>query len=398
MSEISFHPVVKIGITGIAGRSIATFTGVLLLYFPYFYWTVATEGGAFNAARLTLFNYSLVFVQLVLAVVFLLPSMPEKYLRSGHSFARILGIRLLLFAVFGLLVIEIILVVTRGVAPPPAFISLIGESGLIMLISGWVYFYLVLMVIPGSYIRYLHLVHMAKKLKFPMPVTLKYKRRKSVLYMPDPKNDNKIEAFELSWKDGLPSFSPVKNADIPLWHMLLGLPFVAILVASLIGIIYGNFLANEALKAIYDQIYPFALVGVLAAVLLAGLVEKRKFATRVIAVILFMAAMAIFGLQSAILKGFPLIAGMASFGQEDEEKIFQVLPQPPRTERIMASYCATALLVADTSEPDKPVYLCGLRPGSVFGLRAGDRFSLKGKQTEYGFLHSRSITVMSDQR
>ncbi len=398
MSETNFHPVVTLGMIGIAGRIIAILTGVFLLYFPYFYWTVATEGGAFNAARLTLFNYSLIFVQLVLAVIFLLPSMTEKYLRSGHSLARILGIRLLLFAVFGLLVIEIILVTTRGVAPPPAFISRIGESGLIMLISGWVYFYLVLMVIPGSYIRYLYLVHMAKKLKFPMPVTLKYKRRKSVLYMPDPKNDNKIEAFELSWKDGLPGFSPVKNADMPLWKMLLGLPIVAILLASLIGFLRGNFLANEALEAIYDQIYPFALVGALAAILLAGLVDKRKFATRVIAVILFMAAMAIFGLQSAILKGFPLIAGMASFGQEGEEKVFQVLPQPPRTERIMASYCATPLLVADPLEPDKPVYLCGLRPGSVFGLRAGDRFSLKGKQTEYGFLHSRSITVLSDQR
>lgn len=398
MPEANFHPMVKAGISGIAGRIIATYTGVLLLYFPYFYWTVATEGGSFNAARLTLFNYSLIFVQLVLAVIFLLPSMTEKYLRSGHSLARILGVRLLLFAVFGLLVIEIILVTTRGVAPPPEFISRIGESGLIMLISGWVYFYLVLMVIPGGYLRYLYLVHMAKKLKFPMPVTLKYKRRKSVLYMPDPKNDNKIETFELSWKDGLPSFSPLKNVDMSLWKMLLGLPLVAILLASLIGFIRGNFLANEALKAIYDQIYPFALVGALAAVLLASLVEKRKFATRVIVVILFMAAMAIFGLQSAILKGFPLIAGMASFGQEGEEKVFQVLPQPPRTERIMASYCATALLVADPLEPDKPVYLCGLRPGSVFGLRAGDRFSLKGKQTEYGFLHSRSITVLSDQR
>ncbi len=341
MADTEFHPVVRRGLVGGAGRIIAICTGIMLLYIPYFYWGVATQSGSFNAARLSLFNYGIIFVQLTLAMAFFLPSMNEKYLRSGHGPTRIVGVRLLLLAVFALLVIELSLVATRGFAPPPAFITSIGERGLILLLSGWVYFYLTLMVIPGSYPRFLYLSHMAKKLKFPMPVTIKYQRRKTVLYMPDSANNHKIEVLELSWKDGQPGFSPLKTTQMPWWKFMLGLPFVALILAVLIGSLRGNFLANDALEARYTELYPFALLGALAAALLASFVNERRFAARVATVAAFMAAMAAFGLQSAALKGFPLIAGMVHIGQQPDERTFRTLPQPPRLQRTIASTCAS---------------------------------------------------------
>lgn len=396
MTKTSFNPKITPGLVGLAGRAICLASGALLLYFPYLYWEIATEAGQFNSARLTMFNIGIAFVQIVLSVMFFLPSMTEKYFQSGNTAARIIGIRLFLAAIFVLLVLEGVMIGYSEVLNLPEFMARLTEQELIIAGSVWVYFYLYLMVIPGGYLRFLHLGHMVKKLKFPLPVTMKYERRKLVVYIPDQLNNNKIETFELNWKDGLPSFSALNKVGMPLWKVMLGMPFVAIAVMALIGTIYGNFLANDALEAIYNQIFPFALAGVFAAVLLASMVGERKFALQVTTVGLFTGYMAVAGLQSVIFKGLPLIVGVLDFGPKTEEKIFQVLPQPSRFERIMASYCVSPLLVADLGEPGKQVYLCGLKLSGVVGLRAGGSFSLKGNQTEYGFLHSRNITVLRD--
>jgi len=390
--------IVKSGILGIAGRLVCWFTGALLLYVPYFYWGIATASGTFSTARLSPFNYAIIFVQLVLAIMFFLPSMNEKYLRSGHSMARILGVRLLLLTVFCLILIEVLLISFRGFAPLPEFFIRLGPDKMLAALSGWILFYLTLMVLPGSYIRFLFFAHLAKKLKFPMPVVMKMKRGKAVLYIPEPKDSQTIQTFVLGFKEGLPSFTPVKNPDTPRAQGLILVPVGGLFFAVMLGSFRGNFLAAEPLLAIYDQYYLPVLGGVTALFLGVAYLQKAASARQILPLVLVVVFLAIYGLPSAMQRGVPLAFGFLASERQAQERIYQVLPQPPRFERIMAGHCLNPLLVAESATPQAPLYLCGLNIRRSAPLREGTTFSLQGQQGEYGFWHVRALEILSAQR
>ncbi len=389
---------IRSGVIGSAGRILCWVTGALLLYIPYFYWGVATESGSFIAGRLSLFNCTIIFVQLVLAIMFFLPSMSEKYLRSGHSVARIFGVRLLLLAVFCLIMIEVLLISYRDFAPLPEFFNRFGPEQILYALSGWIYFYLTLLLLPGGYIRFLYFTHLAKKLKFPMPVVMKMKRGKAILYIPDPKDSQTIQTFVLGFKGGLPSFTPTKNPDIPWGLGLLLAPITGLFFAVMLGSFRGNFLAAEPLLAIYDQYYLPLLGGVVALFLLILYLQKEAAVRQILPMALILVFLALYGLPSAMLRGAPLVLGSLAGERSAQERIYQVLPQPPRFERIMAGHCLNPLWVADSATPQTPLYLCGLRTSRSAPPREGATFSLQGQQGKYGFWHARELKIVSAQR
>ena len=390
--------IIKPGILGVAGRLLCWLTGALLLYLPYFYLGIATEGGGFNAVRLSPFHYAIIVVQLVLAIMFLLPSMSEKYLRSGHSVARILGVRLLLLAVFCLIMAEVLLISYRDFAPLPEFITRFGPEKMLVALSGWIFFYLTLMLLPGSYIRFLYFAHLAKKLDFPMPVVMKMKRGKAVLYIPDPKDSQTIQTFVLGFKQGLPNFTPIKNPDTPWALGLILAPITGLFFAVMLGSFRGNFLAAEPLLVIYQQYYLPVLGGITALFLLMAYLQKETAIQSILPMALVVVFLALYGLPSAMQRGAPLALGFLAGKGQAQAREYQVLPQPPWFERLMAGYCLNPLRVADRAAPQVPLYLCGLRVRRSAPPREGTVFSLQGQQGEYGFWHARELEIVSAQR
>jgi len=98
-----FKPNVRLGLLCAIGQLLCWITGILLLGVPYKYWLYALELEPFNLQAFSMPMLGLLSAHLLLAMVFLVPAMTEKYLRSNDSILQKIGVRLFVIAVFLLL-------------------------------------------------------------------------------------------------------------------------------------------------------------------------------------------------------------------------------------------------------------------------------------------------------
>jgi hypothetical protein len=368
------------------GQILCWVTGIMLLGVPYKYWLYASMLEHFTLRAFSGSMLGLLAVHLLLAVVFLEPSMTQKYLRSCGGFARKIGVRLLALAAPLLLGLDGLLFLYRQNVELPALLAGVTPQQWIMALTLWIGPYLSLLVLPGAYLRELNVRYELRKLRLPIKTGAWIRNGKANFYPIGSAAKREMAAFAA--QTGLPTGKAQNRRPVGLLMLVLGLPIFPVMFGVVPALKRGSFLPNAELEALssgwmlYVAAYAFFLL-----VLRAYLERSTK---AVLWVVLGPPLIAIALWPLSALHGLPILHAELSEQGPEIERQFTVLPQPSRLAAIFESACLNPLLATDSA--GRTVYLCGLRVSASDGVRTGSVIGLRGRETDYGFYHDRKIS------
>ena len=392
MTEKLYKPLARFSLLNGIGRIICLITGVLLLGLPYEYWLSMSASSGANISQFTLAMWAILILHLLLAVIYLVPSMTEKYLRSGDSWARKIGSRLVAFLVPFLLGFDALLFLYRQDVELPGFLADVTPQQWIVALTIWIGPYWGLLVLPGAYLRELYVRHEVRKLRLPFKTGVKTLAGKA-FFFPIGKV-SKLLIGPFTAETGLPLWQKSKMPKFEVGMFLLALPLFPVFLAFAVGLNRGFFLPNMRLEGLSAFLPPYVAGFIFLLLLIRVIVSKKKIANgRAVLSAVVLPLFFAFGIWPvSSLRGVPVLYSFATHNGAVTEQTFIVLPQPDRLERMINGYCLNPLLVKPMVEPSTPVYLCGLSISRNDRVVTGSVFSLKGQETEYGFYHEREIT------
>ncbi|MBL1437429.1 MAG: hypothetical protein COB08_014655 [Rhodobacteraceae bacterium] len=388
MPSALYQPKVSMSLLGFIGQLLCIITGILLLGLPFKYWQIFAANSGVGLGNFTVPMQVLLGVHLVLLVIFLIPAMARKYLRSSDRFAQKVWARMLALIALLLLGLDALLFLFRKEVELPGILADVTSQQWIMALTMWLGPYLGFLVLPAAYLRELNVQYEAQKLRLPIRTGVKVLAGKGYFFPIGREAAQNISAF--SAQTGLPVMPAQKNSFPDIGMLLLSLPILPVFLGLVVAMRRGNFLPNERLLTLSSD-WMMYFAGYLF-LLLAARAVLNKSTKAIILALLGPPLMAFAIWPFSTLHGMPLLhAYFFEQGAEIKQQ-YTVLPQPDRLTGIFASHCISPLLVSDAQGAE--VYLCGIKIGSKAGIRPGAIIGLRGTQTNYGFYHERKITLI----